>query len=179
MSLTKKSKFLSMILRHKPEEINLTLDQEGWADVSSLIAKSSGQFTKSILEEIVKTDNKGRYEFNEDKTKIRAVQGHSTDSVNLTFTELPNPPSIVYHGTSQKNYKKIIESGKIIPGSRHDVHLSSDLDTASMVGKRHGDLKIIKINTEQMIADGFKFFISNNGVILVKEVPCKYFVHDG
>ena len=79
MGLTDTSKFLSIILRHKPETIGIKLDEHGWADVSELISgiSKTRPFDMKMLEEIVRTDNKQRYSFNEEKTLIRANQGHS------------------------------------------------------------------------------------------------------
>jgi putative RNA 2'-phosphotransferase len=74
------SKFVSLILRHRPEEIGISLDEHGWADVGKLIAgmnKNETVISMEKLEQIVAEDEKGRYSFNEDKTKIRANQGHS------------------------------------------------------------------------------------------------------
>lgn len=173
----KNSKFLSLLLRHKPEELNLDIDSEGWVSVEQLIKNSNKRFTKTMLEEIVQSDSKGRYEFDTEthKNKIRARQGHSTESVKVTFDEVM-PPSILYHGTSIENYKKILESREIKPGSRHYVHLSGSIRTATEVGKRHGECHVIKIDCDLMIEDGYKFYLSNNDVWLIESVPVKYFI---
>lgn len=176
----KHSKFLSLILRHKPEELNLTMDDNGWVSVSDLITNSKNakyKFNIGILTDIINTDNKGRYEFNDNKTKIRARQGHSIESVVMDFKE-ESPPDILYHGTSKTNYKRIIESGEIKSMNRNVVHLSDNIETASQVGKRHGELKIITIDTKAMFNDGIKFNISNNNVWMVESVPTKYFIHN-
>lgn len=175
----KHSKFLSLILRHKPEELNLTMDDNGWVSVPDLVTNSKNskyKFNIGILTDIVNTDNKGRYEFNDNKTKIRARQGHSIESVVMDFKE-ETPPDILYHGTSKTNYKRIIESGEIKSMNRNAVHLSDNIETASQVGKRHGELKIITIDAKAMSNDGIKFNISNNNVWLVVSVPAKYFIH--
>ena len=175
----KESKFLSYVLRHKPEDLSLTMDINGWVSVHELIKESKQskyKFTLFILDKIVETDNKGRYEFNDTKTKIRARQGHSIQHVQLDFKDYI-PTSILYHGTSKDNYKKIIKSGSILPMGRNKVHLSKDLDTASNVGSRHGDLKIIVIDAIKLHDDGYKFQVSNNNVILADNIPTKYFIH--
>lgn len=179
MNLTKKSVFLSFVLRHKPEEIGITLDVEGWTDINTLIIKAGNrneQFTKEIIQQIVSEDKKGRYQISEDGSKIRAVQGHSTKAVDLKFTE-KIPPTKLYHGTSKK-YLDSIKKGGLQPQTRQYVHLSADLKTANTVGMRHAkvesDLVILEINTKQMVADKFRFYLADNGVWLATAVPFKY-----
>lgn len=174
MNLTNLSRYLSLILRHKPEVIGITLDEHGWANVNDLIAgiaKNNPGFNIDILEEIVRTDNKQRYSFNPDKTLIRANQGHSIPvDVELPETE---PPELLFHGTGEKYVSSILQQG-LIPKSRLYVHLSKDIDTATKVGKRHGKEVIFQVATGQMYRDGYKFYLSVNGVWLTKEVPVKY-----
>ena len=171
--LNSTSKFISLILRHKPEVIGITLDEHGWADVEELIAgiQKTRMFDMKMLEEIVRTDSKTRYSFNEDKTLIRANQGHSIP----VDVELPvaMPPEYLYHGTGQK-YVESIEKIGLIPKSRLYVHLSSDMDTAVKVGSRHGKPVVYKVSSGRMQEDGFVFYRSVNSVWLVKEVPAAY-----
>ena len=174
--LERLSKFISMILRHKPQVIGITLDEHGWADVDELIKgiNETGEeieFSKDTLETIVKTDKKQRYSFSQDKTLIRANQGHSIP-VDVEL-EKKEPLKILYHGTGVKSVKAIQEQG-LLPMERLYVHLSTDVETAANVGKRHGTPVIFKVNTEQMQKDGYDFFQSVNGVWLTKEVPAKY-----
>lgn len=174
--LERLSKFISMILRHKPEVIGITLDEHGWADVNELIKgiNETGEeveFSKAILEKIVKTDKKQRYSFSQDKTLIRANQGHSIP-VDVEL-EKKEPPKVLYHGTGVKSVKAIQEQG-LLPMERLYVHLSIDVKTATNVGKRHGTPVIFQVNAEQMQKDGYDFFQSVNGVWLTKEVPAKY-----
>ena len=171
------SKFIALILRHKPEEIGIALDEHGWANVDELIAGISKNqpFTMADLEEIVRTDEKQRYSFNEDKTLIRANQGHSIPvDVELEAVE---PPKYLYHGTGEKYIDSIEEKG-ILPKSRLYVHLSSDYHTAEKVGSRHGKPVVFCISAEKMAKDGYVFYKSVNGVWLTKEVPTKYFKRD-
>lgn len=173
MSLTDLSKYMSLILRHKPETIGITLDEHGWANVDELIegiAKNK-HFNMDILELIVRTDSKQRYSFNEDKTLIRANQGHSIN-VDVELAE-KEPPKELWHGTGEKFVASIDEQG-LIPKSRLYVHLSKDEETAVKVGARHGKPVLYRVATGQMYKDGYKFFISANGVWLTKEVPVKY-----
>lgn len=171
------SKFLSLILRHKPEVINITLDKHGWANVNELInninSKSNYKIDMQILEEIIETDNKMRYSFNEDKTLIRANQGHSI-KVDVELNE-EVPPEILYHGTAEKYVESIDKEG-LVPKSRLYVHLSKDSDTATKVGSRHGKPVVYRIDSAKMHMDGFKFYISENGVWLTKEVPVQYLI---
>lgn len=150
MNLQSISRYISLILRHKPEVINITLNEHGWANVEELIqgiAKNNPGFNKEILEEIVRTDNKQRYSFNDDKTLIRANQGHSIP-VDVELEE-KEPPRILYHGTGEKYIASIDQNG-LIPKSRLYVHLSKDVETAKAVGKRHGKEVVYSINKEDL-----------------------------
>lgn len=168
-NLTETSKFLSLILRHKPQTIGISLDEHGWANVDELI--NGMKISLETLEKIVYTDNKNRYSFNEDKTLIRANQGHSIP-VDVELEE-KEPPEVLYHGTAEKYLESINNIG-LIPKSRLYVHLSSDIDTAIKVGERHGNPYVYFINAKEMYKDGYKFYISKNNVWLTKEVPVKY-----
>ena len=175
MSLTNTSKFVSLILRHKPETIGIQLDEHGWANVEELIAgiSKTREFNREILEEIVRMDSKQRFTFNEDKTKIRANQGHSI-SVDVELSEAI-PPETLWHGTGEKYVASIDQQG-LIPKGRLYVHLSSDAATATKVGSRHGKPVLYIVKTKEMHDDGYKFFLSKNGVWLTKEVPVKYLI---
>lgn len=171
MDLTKTSKFLSLILRHKPEEIGITLDKHGWAVVTELL--DGMKITMETLEHIVATDEKKRYSFNEDKTLIRANQGHSIP-VDVELKEC-EPPEFLYHGTAEKYLTSILKEG-LVPRSRLYVHLSKDFDTAINVGKRHGTPVVFRIATGEMYRKGHKFYLSENSVWLVESVPAEYMV---
>ena len=164
------SKYIALILRHKPETIGISLDEHGWADVTGLIEgiSKSYDFNLEMLEEIVATDNKQRYAFNEDHTLIRANQGHSVP-VDVELEEV-QPPEILYHGTGEKYVKSINEQG-LVPKSRLYVHLSVDRETAVKVGQRHGKPVVYEVNSGCMQRDGFTFYRSVNGVWLTKAVP--------
>lgn len=174
MNLQNISRYMSLILRHKPEVIDISLDKHGWAVVDDLIngiAKNNEGFNMAILKEIVETDNKQRYSFNDDKTLIRANQGHSIPvDVELEDKE---PPKFLYHGTGEKYVSSILEQG-LIPKSRLYVHLSKDIETAKNVGRRHGKEVVYKIEAHEMYQDGYKFYLSVNGVWLAKGVPLQY-----
>ena len=177
MNTEKLSKFISLILRHKPEEIGITIDDFGWAKVEDLINginKSGRQIDMNILEEIVRTDNKQRYSFNEDKTKIRANQGHSIP-VKVELKEL-EPPNVLYHGTAAKSLEGIKYQG-IKSMSRLYVHLSKDIETAVQVGKRHGECFVLMIDANRMYRNGIKFYLSENGVWLTEYVDPKYILN--
>lgn len=173
--LDKLSVFISFVLRHKPEAAHISLDEHGWANVEELlngINDTGRKIDMEILEEIVITDNKQRYSFNQDKTLIRANQGHSV-SVDVELRE-QEPPGFLYHGTATRFLDNIINEG-LKPMSRLYVHLSKDIETASKIGRRHGAPVILKIHSEDMYKEGFKFYLSENGVWLTKKVDVKYF----
>ena len=166
---------MSLILRHKPEAISISLDEHGWAKVDELIAgiAKDNEFNMDILEEIVGTDEKQRYSFNEDRTLIRANQGHSIP-VDVEPEE-KEPPETLWHGTGEK-YVESIDAEGLISKSRLYVHLSWDRDTAFKVGRRHGRPVLYIVKAGEMYRDGYKFFLSRNNVWLTKEVPAKYLV---
>lgn len=169
-----KSRFLSLILRHKPETIGLTLDNSGWVEVTQLLLQMNNNGQKidlNELEHIVRTNDKKRFEFNEDKTKIRASQGHSL-GVDLQY-ESKTPPNILYHGTSTKSVESINKSG-LLKLKRDHVHLSGDFCTATKVGSRHGKPVIFEVLAAQMHEEGYKFYQSTNGVWLTDHVPSKF-----
>lgn len=167
-------RFISFILRHHPESVGITLDEHGWTDTDILtekVAEKFKGFSFADLERIVRENNKQRYSFNEDKTRIRANQGHSV-SVNMEFTPV-TPPDVLYHGTGEKSVDSILANG-IQKMSRQYVHLSADCDTAVNVGKRHGKPVVLQIAANEMSRDGYKFYLSENKVWLTDFVPTKY-----
>lgn len=167
------SRFLSLVLRHKPQAAGITVDPHGWADVHKLIegVNKTHPLTPEELKIIVKTDNKQRYSFNSDKTKIRANQGHSIP-VDVELTEC-EPPEVLYHGTGQKFAESIIKNG-LVAKSRLYVHLSAELETAKVVGLRHGTPVVFTVLSGQMHRDGVRFYRSENGVWLTNYVSPGY-----
>ncbi|TPN88929.1 RNA 2'-phosphotransferase [Aquimarina algicola] len=168
------SKFLSLILRHDPDKIGLQLDQNGWADVSELLAKAQQQIPKldiNLLKEVVENNDKKRFAFNEDVTKIRANQGHSIH-INLGY-QPKQPPEFLYHGTVSKFMDAIREKG-LLKMSRHHVHLSEERETATKVGARRGKPIILTIRSGEMFRNEIDFFQSENGVWLTDHVLPQY-----
>ena len=173
-SLVKISKFLSLVLRHKPEQIRITLESNGWVYVDDLLNASEENgfpISKEILNEVVVTSDKQRFSFSEDGTKIRANQGHSLEVV-IEYSEAA-PPEILFHGTVRNALAGIRTKG-IIQMKRQYVHLSDTIDTAKTVGSRRGNPIVLTVNAAKMVSDGYKFYLSKNGVWLTKIVPYKY-----
>ncbi|MGD1937975.1 MAG: RNA 2'-phosphotransferase [Cyanophyceae cyanobacterium] len=175
-SLTKLSKFLSLVLRHQPETIDLKLDPQGWADVDDLLIKMNchGQgisINKDQLEKIVAENDKQRFCFNGDHTRIRANQGHSI-AIDLSLSS-QTPPELLFHGTATRFLDSIRQQG-LLSQSRQYVHLSDKRITAETVGKRHGKPVILEVDSGEMTRQGLDFFLSNNGVWLTKFVPAHY-----
>ena len=168
--LKTKSKYLSLILRHNPDAGGIKLDENGWANIKDLIHHSG--FTLKELETIVQNDDKQRYTFDDYKQKIRANQGHSIADVKIEFDEVV-PPEFLYHGTVQKFIGSIMKNG-LSKQKRNYLHLSGDITTATTVGSRRGNAVILKIAALEMHNDGYKFFISKNGVYLIDLIPSKY-----
>lgn len=169
------SKFLSYILRHEPQSINLTLDNEGWANIDELIrlANAAGQdVAREQILEIVASSDKKRFTLSDDEAHIRAAQGHSLKTVAIDFAE-QQPPATLLHGTALKNIEAIKLKG-LIAGQRQYVHLTEISDTAKATGIRYGKPIILTIDSLIMYQDGFKFFLSDNEVWLTEHVPVKY-----
>ncbi len=168
------SKFLSLVLRHKPEEIGITLDEQGWTDTDTLIIKANEKgvgLNQELLRLVVDTNSKKRFAFNENKDKIRANQGHSVE-VELGYIQ-QLPPAVLYHGTAVKSADSILANG-LEKRQRHHVHLSADKETAKSVGMRYGKPVIFEVEAQQMHIDKFEFFRSENGVWLTDHVPARY-----
>ena len=165
----RQSKFLSLILRHNPAKIGLKLDDEGWANVEELLTKA--QMDMATLEDIVSTNDKKRFKFNDNKTQIRASQGHSI-SVNLNLEE-SIPPHNLMHGTATR-FVPLIKKQGLIAKNRQYVHLSDNYETAIKVGERHGRPIVFVIDCKRMIEDGHKFYRSDNNVWLTENVPTQY-----
>jgi putative RNA 2'-phosphotransferase len=169
------SRILVKALRHDPKFLNITLNENGWVKVDDIIEsikfKINVKFTKNDLDEIVKNNDKQRLAYNEDKTLIRASQGHSLN-IDLGYTE-QTPPNTLYHGTAIKHLDSILTVG-LDKRSRTHVHLSSNLFTATSVGKRHGDVVVLVIDTKEMFKLGFKFYKSDNNVWLTDNIPVDF-----
>ena len=172
--LAKTSKFLSFVLRHKPEAIGIVLDKNGWIETTVLLEacrSHNHSISREELEEVVRSNDKKRFAFNEDGSKIRASQGHSIE-IELAYQAI-EPPEFLYHGTATRFLEGIKEKG-LLKGNRHQVHLSGDVETAQKVGSRHGKSVVLKIAAADMHRDGFDFFLSANGVWLTEHVPIHY-----
>lgn len=171
---TRLSKLLSLVLRHDPAHLGLTLDDQGWADVDTLLAQAQAHqvpLTREALGHIVETSAKQRFRFSDDQRRIRASQGHSV-AVELGHEPMV-PPAMLYHGTTTRYHEQIMREG-LQKMSRQQVHLSADVATARQVGSRHGQPVILAVSAAQMHADGHAFYRADNGVWLTDEVPVSY-----
>lgn len=170
------SKYLSYILRHQPESIALKLDHEGWANLQHLILQSKNignmQLDLATIYAVVESNDKQRFQISADGLNIRAVQGHSNINVDLNFV-VKQPPDLLYHGTATRFIESIMAKG-LIPMQRQYVHLSEQQHTAVQVGQRYGKVVILKIDSQQMHAQGFQFFQAKNGVWLTRHVPIAF-----
>ena len=173
--MKKQSKFLALILRHKPDVVGLTLGLSGWVNISDLLAalkKHGRAMTRTELDKLVETNDKQRFAYNASRSKIRARQGHSVD-VDLGYIAI-QPPGTLYHGTQDHNIANIFADG-ICKMRRQHVHLSTDTKTAQKVAERGGGTpRIITLNAKQMFEDGLVFYKSDNNVWLVEHVPSSY-----
>lgn len=174
-ALVQVSKFLSYVLRHEPQSIGLTLDREGWANVDSLIAAAARHgrtLERALIEEVVRTNDKKRFALSPDGASIRAVQGHSSASVAISFEE-KLPPAVLYHGTATRFLAAIQKEG-LKPGQRQYVHLSEDEQTATAVGQRYGKPVVLTIAAGAMHDQGHSFYQAENGVWLTPSVPSEF-----
>lgn len=166
--LEKASKFMSFVLRHRPDEIGLDLDKGGWASLDDLVARSGGLLNHDLVREAVVTNEKQRFALSADGKRIRASQGHSVP-VDLGLVAQV-PPIVLYHGTATRFLDSILQQG-LLRGGRHHVHLSPDPQTALAVGARHGKPAILEVAARKMHERGVTFFVSENGVWLTDHVP--------
>jgi len=165
---------MSLVLRHKPGGIGLQLDEHGWVSVQELIEKMNAKgmtVNTATINTIVATNDKKRFAFNQDKTMIRASQGHSIE-VELNLPETI-PPAVLYHGTTSRFLESILANG-LQKQNRQHVHLSATIETATAVGSRHGKPVILTIGAKAMHEAGFKFYLSENKVWLTGSVPIQY-----
>lgn len=172
--LVKRSKFLSLVLRHDPDRLGLELDPAGWVDVSVLLdalAARGRPLSRTELDEVVADNDKKRFAYDDTGTRIRASQGHSIP-VELGYTEAA-PPALLFHGTHPAALDSIRREG-LRPMQRHDVHLSPDAGTATRVGARRGRPVVLTVDAARMAADGHRFRVSANGVWLTDTVPPQY-----
>jgi len=174
-SLVSTSKFLSLVLRHQPEVVGMTLSEEGWLDIDELIANANERGNKlslELLHEVVATNDKKRFALSDDGLRIRASQGHSVSGVDLKLDE-QTPPDTLYHGTVAAFLESIRADG-LRKRSRNYVHLSAEETTATKVGARRGKPVILQVDAATMHQQGHRFFVSANGVWLVDAVPTAY-----
>ena len=168
------SKFLSLILRHEPHQVGITLDQAGWVGVQELldaVNQHGVKLTLAELKHVVETNTKKRFAFSEDGQRIRASQGHSVE-IDLQYAP-QTPPAILYHGTATRFLDSIRKEG-LKPMSRHDVHLSAETKMTLQVGGRHGKPVLLTIRAGDMHRSGHVFRCSANGVWLVHQVQPEF-----
>ena len=170
----KTSKSLSYVLRHQPDSVGLELAEGGWVEVAELIRAfqlAGKTLSHDILEEVVRENDKQRFEFSDDRSRIRARQGHSVD-VELGY-DPATPPELLFHGTATHNLESIFSTG-LNKGQRHHVHLSTNRQTMLQVAQRHGKPVVLAVAAGKMASDGHLFFVTGNQVWLTEEVPPQY-----
>lgn len=173
-SATALSKFLSLILRHRPELIGLTLDSQGWANIEELLtgARAHGvPLTHARLVDLVAQSDKQRFAVSDDGQRIRAQQGHSL-AIDLSLNP-QTPPGRLFHGTATRSIHAIRREG-LRPGQRQYVHLSASAATALNVGQRHGAPVVITVRALAMHDQGYPLLLTANGVWLTRSVPAEF-----
>jgi putative RNA 2'-phosphotransferase len=175
-TLVRASKLLSLVLRHEPQHIGITLDSAGWVAVDELLAavnQAGIPLTRALLQRVVDENDKQRFRFSDDGLRIRASQGHSVE-VELALPP-KTPPELLYHGTATRFLDSIRQQG-LLAQSRQQVHLSADHDTAVNVGQRHGKPVVLTVKSGAMHSTGHLFYQADNGVWLTDHVPPVYLV---
>lgn len=162
--MVSKSRLLSKALRHDPLSIlGVEIDAYGYVPVNVVLEKL--EISLNELQVIHDTNNKKRFEFNSDKTKIRATQGHSIPVIfDLDSIE---PPKILYHRTHKNVLENIFENG-LLKMNRHHVHMTEDkfLNKSKEI--------LLAIDSKRMYEDGYKFLKTSNDVWLTDFVPPQY-----
>lgn len=168
------SRFLTLVLRHRPDLIGIDLDRAGWADIDRMLRamkRHGRQISRSRLLDIVAEDEKARFTLSVDGRRIRAAQGHS---IALDLELSPSvPPGTLYHGTARHNLDAIFAEG-LHPRQRQLVHLSHAIETARTVGARHGKPVVLTVDCAAMIPEGYVFFLSENGIWMTTSVPARF-----
>lgn len=178
-ALARTSRFLSRVLRHAPESVGLEMDEAGWVDVEALMraSRQAGvELDRATLDRVVAENDKRRFAYSADRTRIRASQGHSV-RVRLGLKAV-EPPDTLFHGTADRNLDSIRREG-LRPGRRTHVHLSADEATAVAVGRRHGRPVVLRVHAGRMHAAGLAVYRSDNGVWLTDAVPPEYLAFPG
>jgi len=176
MKLEQKSKFVSYVLRHKPESIGLVLDPAGWADLDELLRKANEHgkpLRMADIQPLLHDQDKKRFALSDDGKRIRAVHGHSVKQVQLGYTP-QTPPDILYHGTATRFLAGISEKG-ILSANRRYVHLSAGKENALLVGERHGAVALLEVDARRLHAEGHPFYLSETGIWLTENIPVGYF----
>lgn len=171
-------KYLTYILRHKPDHLDLELDKEGWLNIEDILnginSKEKFNATNDLLLETVKEDEKQRFQISKDGKRIRCLQAHSKGLVEIKFDKI-DPPDRLYHGTTKEALEAILKEG-LKAMTREHVHLIEDLSVAKQNASRwRGDeICLLSIDSKKMKEDGIVFYRSENNVWLVDSVPEKY-----
>lgn len=172
MSLERSPKFLSLILRHKPELGKIKLDKNGWTPIIDVV--NNAGFKLADLLQIIKEDGKQRFETSADNKLIRACQGHSKNLEIDLKLEKSIPPVTLYHGTKESVKLEIAKKG-LLPMNREHVHMTTDIKLAKETAdRRKGNSIILQIDTISMSAFGYKFYKTSNNVWLTYECPARF-----
>jgi putative RNA 2'-phosphotransferase len=170
----RRSKYLALVLRHRPQAIGVTLDPHGWVSVTDLLVALTDHgipMDRGDLARVVESNDKQRFEWDTDTDRVRARQGHSV-AFDLQL-EASTPPAVLFHGTSRSNVSSILATGLDRRG-RHHVHLSPDVATAERVGARRGNFVVLRVDAARMAAAGIQFWRTDNDVWLTDMVPPEY-----
>ena len=175
------SKLMSYLLRHRPDEAGLTLDEQGMVSLEALLAairrrRGYGWVTAEHIREVVATSKPQRFRLEGDR--IGARYGHSRRVREIDPGEPVEPPEILYHGTARRAVPSILASG-LHPQGRQFVHLSATREAALRVGRRHDPQPVVlRIHARKAHADGLAFYAPTPEVYLVRYVPPEYISWD-
>ncbi len=167
----KVSRYMSYLLRHNPE--NLNIDEEGFVDLDELLLKLREKYDvdkRFVINELVNRGDRRRFEVV--GNKIRALYGHSIKAkVRL---EEDSSVEVLYHGTTAEAASEILRNG-LRPMKRRWVHLSPTKEIAFDVGRRRTPKPVIlKVNAKEARKGGLKFFKATDSVFVCRKVPPEY-----
>jgi putative RNA 2'-phosphotransferase len=166
---------MTYILRHRPDEFGLVLDENGFISLKELLQAITEEeewsyVRRSHITEVAYTSERDRFEIHDEK--IRATYGHSLP--HRIHYEPVAPPAILYHGTRRRAYPHILQRG-LDPMGRQYVHLATSPDLAMRIGKRREPQPVLlEIQALRASEEGVSFYQANPLIYLVDHISPSY-----
>ena len=173
------SKFLSLVLRHRPDDFDIALDSNGFTDADALFAvvksKYKGKYSYEDVVRVTTTpaqDGKMRFELVDGR--IRARYGHNKRVEAIAYQPV-TPPEILYHGTPQTAVAAIRREG-LSAQQRQYVHMATTVERATSVGARHGKPILLKVRARVAHEAGVAFFQADDEHYLTQSLPPEFII---